>query len=249
LIAHLKATLSEDVRVSYACAKALEAISGKAIGLDPQRWADWWEAVKDRPFQKVDPEREAPEGRTVPANQYYGFPIYSSRLVFVLDISRSMGWNGRLDRAKQELIRVVENLPPTTLFNIVTFSDGAGAWAKKMQEASAANVRKAVKFVDRLGPQNGTSAWQALALALEDEDVDTIFFLSDGSPTDVEPDLILAQLRKVNRYRRVRIHCVALLIGEPPTGFAGMQDMEKAEAFMRRLAAENDGEVKVVKEP
>ena len=62
-----------------------------------------------------------------------------------------------------------------------------------------------------------------------------------------EPDLILAEMRTVNRYRRVRIHCVALLTGAAPSGFAGMEDMERAEAFMRRLAADHDGNFRAVK--
>jgi len=256
LIERLHETSDLDDRVAFACAAGLEEISGMAIGVDPERWSDWWEAVKDRPWKRADQHEQPPEGRTVPANRYYGFPIRSSRVVFVLDISRSMGWNGRLEHAQQELINVIEHLPCSTKFNIVTFHDGARAWAKELEEADAGAIRKAVKFVERQRPGNGTNTWAALQLALkaekgkEDEAADTIFFLSDGQPSVgkySEPDLILAEMRTVNRYRRVRIHCVALLIGQAPTGFAGMEDMEKAEAFMRHLASDHDGQFKAVR--
>jgi len=250
LIERLHETADINERVAHACALGLEEISGKAIGMDPERWSDWWEAVKDRPWKRVDPENESPEGRTVPANRYYGFPIRSSRVVFVLDISRSMGWNERLESAQAELTKVIEHLPCSTKFNIVVFSDGAAAWEKQLELADAKAIRKAVKFIGRQRPSNGTNTWDALQLALKDEEADTIFFLSDGQPSVgkySEPDLILAEMRTLNRYRRVRIHCVALLLGQAPTGFAGMEDMERAEAFMRRLAEDHDGNFKAVK--
>ena len=252
LIDRLRETVADDARVAHACAEALEAISGKSIGLDPDRWSAWWEAVKDRPWKRVDPEHEPPEGRTVPANRYYGFPIRSSRIVFVLDVSRSMGWNGRLENAQKELDPGDRAPPPSTRFNIVTFSDQAIRWKPKLELADAAAIRGATRFVQKQRPVNGTNTWDALREALKDEDADTIFFLSDGQPSVgaiVEPDLILAELGNVNRYRRVRIHAVALLLGSAPTGFAGLEDMERAEAFMRRLSADHDGEFKAVKQP
>ena len=250
LIERLHETADIDERVAYACARALETITGKAIGLDPDRWTDWWDAVKDRPFERADPEREAHEGRTVPANQYYGFPIYSSRVVFVLDVSKSMNACKRLESAQAELVKVIEHLPCSTKFNIVIFSDGANAWEKELALADPAAIKKAVKFVQRQKTQNKTNTWAALQLALKDEEVDTIFFLSDGQPSVgaiSDADRILAEMRAANRYRRVRIHCVALLTGEAPTSHAEAKDMERAEAFMRSLAADHDGAFKAVK--
>ena len=74
--------------------------------------------------------------------------------------------------------------------------------------------------------------------------VHSIYFLSDGHPSVgsiVDPDTILAQVREMNRWRRVRIHTIALLKGEPPAGYVDLEDPQAAERFMRRLAEENDG--------
>jgi hypothetical protein len=145
---------------------------------------------------------------------------------------------------------VLRTLPETTHFNIVIFSDGANGWQKKVRPASVSYLRKAKKYIEKQKPQNGTNAWSALQLAMKDQEVDTIYFLSDGHPSVgaiVDPDLILAEMRTVNRYRRVRIHCVALLKGEAPTGFGAQEDTRRAESFMRRLAADHDGNFKVVK--
>ena len=62
-----------------------------------------------------------------------------------------------------------------------------------------------------------------------------------------DPELILADVRTWNRFRRVKVHAVALLKGEPPLAWQGVENAKRAEDFMRRLADENDGRFKVVK--
>jgi hypothetical protein len=255
LVKRLGEVYPGDLRVADAIAGALETITGKPYGIDAPAWAEWWNAAKEKPFRK---EETPPSERTVPGIPYYGFKIRSSRVVFVIDESRSMGWNGRLDRAKKELIRVLESIPDDkemqdkTFFNIVAYSDSANIWSNKgIQPAKRANVKKAVHFVERLHPQNGTDTYDALRLALSDEQADSVFFLSDGSPSTgpvVDPDRILAEVRVWNRHRRMRIHCIVLMIGEPPTAFAGQEDESKAIQFMTRLAQENDGICEVIRD-
>jgi hypothetical protein len=247
LMARLEKANAQDLRLADALACALERISGKGFGCDVEQWRGWWAVVKDLPWQRVETQAG---GGTVASVRYYGFPVRSSKVVFVLDVSRSMGWNGRLETARNELLQVLEHLPRTTRFNLVTFSDRAFVWEKSLVLASIANVQRASAYVRRQQPTNGTAAYEALQAAFGDPDADTIFFLSDGHPstgTVVDPELILADVRTWNRFRRVKVHAVALLKGEPPLAFAGMEDSQRAEAFMRRLADENDGRFKVVK--
>ena len=186
----------------------------------------------------------------MPGLPYYGFRIRSSKVVFVIVASRSMGWNDRLEEAKKELILVLESLPETTSFNILVYSDGISAWQKEIKPSTKSYVARAVKFVERLKPQTGTNTDEALQLALSDPEAATVFLLSDGSPSTgpvVDPDRILAEVRMWNRYRRVHIHVVALVRGDPPAAFAGREDERKAIEFMTRLAEKNDGECKVIR--
>lgn len=251
LIRRLAALYPADIRTADAVAEALERISGKRLGVDADAWGEWWEAVKDKPFVRDDrPEKD----RTVPGLPYYGFRIRSSKIVFVIDISRSMGWpenaKSRLETAKLELVKVLESLPETTSFNIVAYSDRADAWKTELQPASKSKVNSAVAYVKKLRPQNGTNTFDALMRAMKNETADTIFFLSDGSPSTgvADPERILALLGIENRYRRVRIHTVALVIGSPPTAAnAVQQDDVRAIQFMKRLAEKNDGMHEVVR--
>ena len=57
--------------------------------------------------------------------------------------------------------------------------------------------------------------------------VDTIFFLSDGAPTDRSAEEILEQLRHRNRLRKIKIHVVAIL--------------NHSVRFLRLLAEQNGG--------
>lgn len=247
LLDRLAKAADEDLRVADALATALERLTGQGFGVEVGAWRDWWKGAKDKPF--VKPATPAP-GTTLAGPRYYGFPVRSSKVVFVLDVSRSMGWNGRLDIARDELLQVLEHLPRSTRFNLITFSDKAYPWEGGLVPATLANVHRAAAYVRRQVPISGTAAYEALEAAFADAEVDSIFFLSDGQPsggTVVDPELILADVRGWNRYRRVRIHAVSLLRGEPPAAFAGLEDPTRAEEFMRRLAAENDGRFKVVK--
>jgi HEAT repeat protein len=237
----------DDLRLLDALERALERITGMTLGDDPDLWRAWWKEAKTR---AADPTTRPNAPTTIAGPRYYGLPVRSSRVAFVIDVSRSMAWNGRLETAQKELVQALERLPSRTKFGIVAFSDTAKSWEEKLLPATPENVRRAVRFVERLDIVNGTNAWDGLREAFRDEDVDTVFFLSDGSPTVgavVEPDSILAQVREMNLWRRVRVHTVALLRGEPPADAGLGENPETAAAFMKRLAEENDGQFREIR--
>lgn len=98
-----------------------------------------------------------------------------------------------------------------------------GLVASANLEAGKTNSFGALMEGLRAGTRSGTDSAYAI-------DIDTIFFLSDGRPTDgelVDPDDILREVRRVNELRKVVIHTIA--IGE------------FQKEFMRRLALENGG--------
>lgn len=247
LIDRLAAVKGQDLRLEEALEQALARITGVQLGVDADLWRAWWRENKDKP--PADPAASnAPT--TVAGPRYYGFAVRSSRVVFVVDVSRSMGWNDRLGTAQRELKQAIEHLPPSTRFNVISFSDVADAWSEKLVPATPTYVKQALRFVDRLEPTNGTNIHAALRLAFKEEEADTVFFMTDGTPTVgaiIEPDQILAEMRETNRWRRVRIHTIALLRGEPPGAYAGHEDPASAASFMQRLAEENDGKFREVR--
>ncbi|MFV1959914.1 MAG: HEAT repeat domain-containing protein, partial [Planctomycetota bacterium] len=162
LIERLEALSPTDLRVADVLARALESITGKAFGLDTEGWKRWWAVVKDRPLVK---DEMAPSERTVPGHTWYGFRIRSSKVAFVLDVSRSMGWSERLPTAQRELIAVLEALPRSTRFNVIAYSDTAIPWKEVIEEATPSAVRRAVRFTRRQKPISGTNTYDALRTA------------------------------------------------------------------------------------
>ena len=238
----------EDLRLVDGLQRSLQRVTGMSLGDDPDLWRAWWNEARERTRGGTPPKNpDAPT--TVSGPRYYGFTVRSSRVAFVIDVSRSMGWNDRLVTAQKELVQALEHLSARTRFNLITYSDVGRAWEEKLVPATGENTRRAIRFVQKLEPVNGTNMWDGLHLAFRDEDVDTIFFLSDGTPTVgpvVDQDAILAEVHEMNRWRRVRIHTVALIKGEPPV-MTNEENPAAASAFMRRLAEENDGEFREVR--
>jgi len=133
----------------------------------------------------------------------------------------------KLASAKRELEPAIRGLNESTKFTIVTFSDSAAAWNEKLQVADSSNTLKSIVFIERLSATGGTSSLKGLKKALSIKGVDTIFFLSDGQPSDGGPDQILKEVKKIKK-KNIKIHTV------------GLGD-DKDENFLRELAEQNGG--------
>ena len=243
----------EPLRLRAAIAETLDKLCGLDLGCDPQIWKDWLTTV--RGTGSFDPAEVV--GRVASRRRYevswYGIPILSDRIIFVIDVSGSMDSAGgrdaktRLMLAQEELIGVLRKLDSTTRFNILAFSWSCQAFRRRgLVKASPATVGEAVRFVSRLKAGGGTNTFDALRQAFDDgEDVDTIYLLSDGTPTvgqHVVQERIVALLDGWNRLRGIRIHTVALLVGELSGAFSqDSEDKDDAAHFMRLLASATGG--------
>jgi hypothetical protein len=79
-----------------------------------------------------------------------------------------------------------------------------------MQVRDESSLAAARTFLKRLTPEAGTAMFAALALAFTHEEADSIYLLSDGEPTDADPETIRDHVLQWNKSRRVRVHCVAI---------------------------------------
>jgi hypothetical protein len=192
---------------------------------------------------------------------YYGIRVYARTVGYVLDTSLSMEqgfrvseeWQRRLGRTytatsrmgvcKEELSQAIKELDPRTRLNLVFFNDRARLW-KNSPVPAASGGDSAIGAINNVRPDGQTNYYDALRLilGLEDEEnsyqngfadtPDTLFFLTDGTPTDGEitkADELLAWFNERNRFARLRVH----VIGMGNTGI----DLE----FLEKLARDNDG--------
>jgi HEAT repeat protein len=204
----------EEGRVLGELVDALRALTGKPFGFAPGQWREWWAREREAfTGPKAVEGVEAGAGQTT----YHGVPILSTRVVFCLDISGSMtetiGGESRLELAKKELARTLSLLSKDAHVNLLFFDDRVEPWRRPFQLVPLkANLKEATAVVARLQPRGRTNIFDPLELALQHKEVDTVFLLSDGDPTDgriVDPDDILAEIRRMNRVRKILIHTIA----------------------------------------
>lgn len=235
-------------RAFFSSLDALVSAAGRTISTnDPEAWAVWWEKNRDGyTLPTRTAVAEAPPG--IP--YYFGIPVRSDRMVFLLDISGSMdaaGSASKLARAKQELIGALEKLAPTDRFNVVLFENAIYPVFEAPSPATPANIALARQRVLGANAGGGTNLFGALETGLRiaqpgggarfGTDADTVFLLSDGTPSTglvTDPNAILAAIASANSYSRVAIHTI---------GFASDEaSAESGEAWMQSLSSRNFGE-------
>jgi uncharacterized protein YegL len=134
----------------------------------------------------------------------------------------------KLASVKRELGPAIRGLDSTSSFTIVTFSNDARYWKDTLVAATSGTTTEASIFVEGLEASGGTSALKGLRAAFALSNVDTIFFLSDGYPSDASPDKIIDEVRQMNSGRGIVIHAI------------GVGD-DKDATFMMELARDNGG--------
>lgn len=235
-------------RQSEEIVDLLKVLTGENYPADTAGWKIWWEQNRDS-WSPVESSTEDDGGEkkdvsTAVRDGLYG-EIASERVVFLLDVSGSMLAStavddSRIGIAKNQLKRVLQGgLTTKSKFTIVAFADDLTVLSPKLVKAKGGSLRKALDFVDRLEAGGGTNSYGALQKAFADREVDTIYLLSDGSPTAGEETslkLIADAVSQWNRYRGVRIHCIGFFAGTAPN-----QDEATASEFLRTLSRLNFG--------
>jgi Ca-activated chloride channel family protein len=103
----------------------------------------------------------------------------------VIDTSGSMG-GGSIEQARAALHLALDHLALGDSFNVIAFDSSARPLFRVSEPVSAASVRDAHAFVDRLVASGGTEMLSALRLALHDPLRDSrrvrqVVFITDGS--------------------------------------------------------------------
>jgi len=160
-----------------------------------------------------------------PRSPVYG-TIRSKRAIFVVDVSGSMEARfttnrgeslTRLQFVQRELQSVLkEQLPADAKFNLVVFSTRVQTWKPGLVAATPRSVQEAVQYVGALRQGGGTNIHGALEKAFADSEVDAVYFLTDGMPTDGKKKAnaeILQDVASWSAQRKVVVNTVAFLMG------------------------------------
>ena len=187
---------------------ALSAIAGEQKGQTAAEWKTWWVANQagfevDVAASEAYRKTTRVQDVTIPGRGYfYGLPIYSDRLVFVVDTSASMRGD-RIASLRENLVDSLDSLDRSkerfgngrnpVLFNIVDFG---GDVVSMYSGALTDDIRDGKKRAETMPMTLGTRSFDAMDRALRMPELDTIYFLSDGAPVwgqlEVWPAIIAA---------------------------------------------------------
>lgn len=214
---------------------ALRSLTGEIHGPYRQPWQDWWaraEAGFTLPPAPAGTPAEPAAGKGV---TFYGITTFSDRILFVLDVSGSMDKPDTKDKpepdrltvAKKELLGALSRVDDGHKFDVLLFNHEVLPWQPGMVVAGEDQRRKVKEWVEARQAVGGTNIHDALeaafgmALRVTGEPaVDTVFFLTDGTPTAgkiQDPAAILEAVREWNRVAHLTLHCIA--VGEADHAF------------------------------
>mgnify|MGYP001163557014 CR=1 FL=1 len=145
----------------------------------------------------------------------------------------------KMEIVRTQLMRAIESLQKHFRFNLVSYDAEDVAWkvdsegTLSLHEADSENLSSAIDFARDLTIGRGTNIYAALDAALRVPEVDTVYLLSDGEPSQGGgvPE-IEKNVKLLNYLRGIRIVTYGFTPGEK-----GKFD----EEFMKRLAANNWG--------
>jgi hypothetical protein len=138
----------------------------------------------------------------------------------------------RIEVAKEELGRALRGLKVGVQFNLIPFDSKVDRYRDALTEMTEEVREDVLEYVAGLKPGGQTNIYDSLMTAFEDEKVNTVYFMSDGAPTNgkyVVPAEILQHVREANEIRKVKIHTI------------GIHLSPEAEDLMRKIAEENYG--------
>ena len=161
---------------------------------------------------------------------FFGLKATGRWFCYIVDVSGSMGRNGKLDRLKEELVRSLQALPSDARFYVLFFSGSTNTLQKNWLKASGSSGF--IQQLGRVGSSGGTDPREAIRIALAqlDPKPDAIFFMTDGQiPGDCSG--LVNQLNGASP--KVRIHTVAF--GADAKG-----------ASLSQIAADNGGQYRKV---
>lgn len=265
---------NETARVFDAIRSALKALTGDDLGAKPEHWRSWWEREEARarerkgfppPSKPAEADsRYAAEGRPT----YHGVILWTARIGFVLDTSRSTNrlftlpqdvadriLGGRTKSTVQEASAAeigwtLRQLDDRTRFTMWAFGDDVLRWGSGLVPATASNADSAAGWAKAHTPAGETNFHGALkaALGIDEADPwsaalpsgpDTITFLTDGTPTSGEiTDADVLAAWFAEVNRYPRVRTHTIAFGS----------LGVDEPLLQRMAASSGGEFRQVRE-
>ncbi|MBL9132111.1 MAG: VWA domain-containing protein [Verrucomicrobiaceae bacterium] len=233
----------EDEAVGARAVRSLYRLTGQHFDADPARqWAAWRAANAAIGFKmhttadfdnflKLQALLKPADDAAMNMSTFYGIDVRGKGILFILDVSGSMTIDDRISKLRAQMgniLIILESRPEKLRYGILTFGDRIDScFPRGIADNKGENRRKAQRFVDDLRADGGTPMVEALTHAMKkvlpDANLDTIFFLSDGQPSDGTPEMVLDLTRQIHQRFQVRFNTIS--IGEDAPQAFGEQTL------------------------
>lgn len=181
---------------------------------------------------------------------YHGLPVDGRRIAFVIDGSGSMrdvldasDRRTKFERAIDELESTLARLPDGTLVQVILFADEPRAMDDAFTALDAKSRVELGKWLGRQSVRGKTNLLDAMTFALELDDVEAVYVLSDGAPSAGE-HVFQERVRRAVRDRNATV-CAAIhtvLFRKPSSDPDEEKRLDRHQRLMQRLAEESGGE-------
>ena len=189
----IRALAESEGRLRYDIGRALTALTGIDKHDDPGAWKAWWDehgkAFLEGKYQP--PANAVASGGDKSGTTFYGIPVRSRRVIFILDRSGSMSepsdWkvpegvktgsgkkgdgiklegDRKIDIARWQLKRALALLPDGVHFNVVFYNHEYTILSQKMVKLDRRTRKRAFEFIDKAGPVGGTNCYDPIEKGL-----------------------------------------------------------------------------------
>ncbi len=181
--------------------------------------------------------------------------------VFILDVSGSMAYDGKLRLSRESIGAFIAELGPEDRFELVTFNVAPNALFRELRPVTFEAQEAAAGFLDSQQARGGTFLRPAMAMAYKYGDPDrplNVVILSDGMTEQAERSELLSLIQ--SRPANARVFCIGVgnevnrpLLGQLAEDAGGLaaflsrgDDFQRqAKAFRRKLTRPAASDVRI----
>jgi hypothetical protein len=237
----IKMLPNASARMKYEINECLKKLTGGVTRHGEfAAWNAWWEKNENEVLAGTYVPSLADKAEGPGVTKFYGIPLHSTKVVFILDVSLSMKepttWKPEIDVgtdklegeraidvARYELRKIVKQLPEGASFDIIGMYGRLLLLDNRWVIAAGGARERAVKFIQGLEIKTGTDVHGALMRALDfsggnwntpprEDSVDTIFILTDGMPSVgmIDRGQLADRILDAARFKRIAITTIGI---------------------------------------